>query len=88
MKSENLQIPVFKFFACKKFTLIELLACHISNCRFPTVSAIAFWRRGIADLNLKNKIYNAFSPISLVSKIGNRKLKIGNVFTLVERVSR
>jgi prepilin-type processing-associated H-X9-DG protein/prepilin-type N-terminal cleavage/methylation domain-containing protein len=75
MNSENLQTQAFKFFAGKKFTLVELLACHISNCRFP-----------IADLNLKNKIYNAFSPISLVSKIGNRKLKIDNVFTLVELI--
>ena len=43
----------------------------IANWRLQTVSAIAFKRRGIADLKLKNKI-------------GNRKLKIGNAFTLVE----
>ena len=43
----------------------------IANWRLQTVSAIAFKRRGIADLKLKNKI-------------GNRKLKIGNAFTLIE----
>ena len=37
----------------------------IANWRLQTVSAIAFKRRGIADLKLKNKI-------------GNRKLKICN----------